>query len=195
MRNAVLTFVVPVLLGAISFAQPPKNSAPSATPKPSPMPQSSQPSASQAQKEFPSPSGYPNPAGGMEILSDTMGVDFRPYVIVMKEKINKRWVELMPKAALPPEMKSGVVILKFSILHNGKVMGLTVEEPSGDKSLDQAAFDALADSSPLPALPESFKGTYLSIRSHFSYNPPKHKQTQAGPSAQSPTTKQNPENK
>jgi TonB family protein len=195
MRNSVLSFVVPVLLSAISFAQPPKNSAPSATPTPTSIPQSSQPSASQTWKEFPTPSGHPNPAGGLEILSDTMGVDFRPYLIVMKEKINKRWVQLMPGAAVAPELKSGVVVLKFSILHNGKVMGLTVEEPSGDKSLDQAAFDALADSSPLPALPESFKGAYLSIRSHFYYNPPEHKQTQARSSAQLPAAKQNPERK
>jgi TonB family protein len=171
MRNCVVSFLVPILFTATTFAQAHKNASPS--PTPSPTPQSSPGPTTQTPKKFPSPFAHPVQSGGMEIITDTRGVDFGAYMIVLKDKVNKRWVEIMPKSALPPELRSGEVSVMFSILRNGKVQGLSIDDSSGDKSLDQAAFDALADSSPLPALPEAFVGDYLMIRAHFVYNPAK----------------------
>ncbi|HZE81725.1 MAG TPA: hypothetical protein VE604_12555, partial [Candidatus Polarisedimenticolia bacterium] len=44
--------------------------------------------------------------GGIEILSDTMGVDFGPYMRHLKVTVQGHWNALIPAVALPPLSKS-----------------------------------------------------------------------------------------
>lgn len=111
--------------------------------------------------------------GDLEILSDTMGVDFGPYMRRLRQAVQEHWDPLIPQSAMPPEMKRGVVIIEFAILKDGKVAGLRVINGSGDTALDRAAYGAITYAIPLPQLPANFNGEYLLLRAHFLYNPDK----------------------
>ena len=111
--------------------------------------------------------------GGLEILSDTMGVDFGPYMKRLKFTVENHWEPLIPQSALPPVMKKGVVVIEFAITKDGRVMGMKLISGSGDVALDRAAWGAITDAIPLPNLPAVFTGDYLQIRARFYYNPDK----------------------
>ncbi|HEY1940076.1 MAG TPA: TonB family protein [Candidatus Angelobacter sp.] len=111
--------------------------------------------------------------GGLEILSDTMGVDFGPYMARLKYTVEKHWDPLIPESAMPPVMKKGVVIIEFAITKDGEVKGMKLIGSSGDVALDRAAWGAITDAIPLPNLPTVFAGEYLLIRARFYYNPDK----------------------
>src|SRR6266481_263890 len=110
--------------------------------------------------------------GAVEILSDTMGVDFGPYLQRLHFVVQQRWDVLIPQVALPPVMKKGVVVLEFAILPDGRVQGLKVVASSGDESLDRAAFGSISNGA-LPQLPPEYKGKYLLLRARYYYNPDK----------------------
>ena len=111
--------------------------------------------------------------GGLEILSDTMGVDFGPYMKRLKFTVEDHWGPLIPQSAQPPVLKKGVVVIEFSITKDGRVMGMKLISKSGDVALDRAAWGAITDAIPLPNLPKDFAGDYLTIRGVFYYNPDK----------------------
>jgi TonB family protein len=110
---------------------------------------------------------------GLEILSDTLGVDFGPYMKRLRFTVQNHWDPLIPESALPPVMKKGVVIVEFSIGKDGRVSGMKLISSSGDVALDRAAWGAITDAIPLPNLPTQFAGEYLTIRARFYYNPDK----------------------
>lgn len=110
---------------------------------------------------------------GMEILSDTLGVDFGPYMKRLHYTVQNHWDPLIPESALPPVMKKGVVVIQFSIGKDGRVMGMKLISSSGDTALDRAAWGAITDAIPLPKLPVQFAGQYLELRARFYYNPDK----------------------
>lgn len=123
--------------------------------------------------------GFGNPQrqvlGGAEILSDTMGVDFAPYLSRIQHDINRNWQAIIPEAAMPPLMKRGRVILEFAITKDGRVADLRISNggKSGDVSLDRAAWGGVLGSNPFPPLPNDFHGEYIAIRCYFYYNPDK----------------------
>ena len=108
--------------------------------------------------------------GDVEILSDTMGVDFGPYLQRVLYEIKTHWYNLVPEVARAPMMKKGKLAIDFSILKEGNVAGQTLRLSSGDLALDRAAWGGITDSNPLPPLPSQFKGTYLQLRIIFYYN-------------------------
>ena|SRR5690348_14704443 len=111
--------------------------------------------------------------GPMDILSDTMGVDFGPYLARVLQNVKYNWYNLIPEVARPPLMKKGKVSIQFVILKNGSIAGLAVVAGSGDVSLDRAAYGGITASNPFPPLPSEFRGDYLALRFHFYYNPDK----------------------
>ena len=116
--------------------------------------------------------GTPHGAvGPMDILSDTMGVDFGPYLQRVLHVVRENWYTLIPEVARAPLMKRGKVSIEFAILKNGQVAGLRIIGPSGDIALDRAAYGGITASNPFQPLPGEFKGEYLALRFHFFYNP------------------------
>jgi len=111
--------------------------------------------------------------GPMEILSDTMGVDFGPYLQRILHDVKVNWYNLVPESARPPIMKKGKVAIEFAIMKDGSVRGMQLEPggSSGDAALDRAAWGGITASNPFPPLPDEFKGQYLALRFHFYYNP------------------------
>jgi len=114
-----------------------------------------------------------NVQGAMDILSDTMGVDFGPYLERVLHDVKFNWYNLIPEVARPPLMKKGKVAIEFAIDKHGAVMGMRLLGPSGDVSLDRAAWGGITASNPFPPLPSEFRGEYLALRFRFYYNPDK----------------------
>jgi len=105
--------------------------------------------------------------GPLEILSDTMGVDFDPYLKRLLHVVRENWVNGIPESAV---MKRGRVIIEFAILKDGTVAGMKIVEPSGDIPLDRAAYAGIKGSFPFQPLPSDFGGPYLALRFAFYYN-------------------------
>src|SRR5579872_6074335 len=61
------------------------------------------------------------PNGGVEILSDTQGVDFSPWLRSWRAETDNNWNQLKPDDAKSHALKSGVVTIRFKILSNGKI--------------------------------------------------------------------------
>jgi TonB family protein len=109
--------------------------------------------------------------GNMDVLSDTMGVDFGGYLSRVLHDVRLNWYNLIPEVARPPIMKKGKVTIEFAITKDGGVSGMTLVGPSGDVSLDRAAWGGITASNPFPPLPTQFPGQYIALRFHFYYNP------------------------
>ena len=109
--------------------------------------------------------------GNLEVLSDTMGVDFGPYLSRVVQNVRENWYTLIPEVARPPIMKKGKVAIQFAIMKDGSVAGMQWAGSSGDIALDRAAWGGITASNPFPPLPTEFKGQYLALRFYFYYNP------------------------
>ncbi|MGD0732294.1 MAG: energy transducer TonB [Terracidiphilus sp.] len=109
--------------------------------------------------------------GGIEILSDTQGVDFRNWLQRWHYETERTWDPLIPDEVNPPILKSGQVMIHFKVLPNGRLMdgSMILEGSSGDTALDRAAWGALTGSN-YPPLPRDFHGPYLELRALFMYN-------------------------
>ncbi len=116
--------------------------------------------------------GKPTAAvGPLEVLSDTMGVDFGPYLQRVLHDVKMNWYNLIPESARAPLMKKGKVTIEFAILKNGTVAGMRLVSTSGDVALDRGAWGGITGSNPFPPLPSEFGGQYLALRFAFYYNP------------------------
>jgi outer membrane biosynthesis protein TonB len=105
-----------------------------------------------------------------EILTDTMGVDFGPYITRILQVIKQNWIIGLPPSAYPPIWKAGKDSIDFTILKNGQVTGMVWHSGSGDIALDRAAWGSITGSNPLPALPKEFPGPNLGLRLNFYLN-------------------------
>jgi TonB family protein len=108
--------------------------------------------------------------GALEILSDTQGVDFGPYLQRILQDVRENWYHLIPPSA---EMKKGKLAIEFAITKDGQVAGMKLIATSGDTALDRAAWGGITASDPFPPLPTEFGGQYLALRFRFYYNPDK----------------------
>ncbi len=105
-----------------------------------------------------------------EILTDTMGVDFGPYMTRIVQIVKQNWYTLMPPSVYPPILKQGKLALEFVILKDGTVSGLVRDTSSGDVALDRAAWGSITASTPFPPLPKEFPGKLLGLRFYYFYN-------------------------
>jgi len=107
--------------------------------------------------------------GGLQILSDTQGVDFSSWIARWHYITLHTWEPLIPPEADPPISKQGVVQVRFKVLPNGQVVDMVLEGRSGETAFDRAAWGAIVGSS-YPTLPRDFHGPFLELRASFFYN-------------------------
>jgi TonB family protein len=107
----------------------------------------------------------------IEIVSDTLGVDFAPYLSRLHVQVYNNWFAVMPETAKAPWRTKGTVVIEFTIMKDGTVTGLRILQGSGNVALDRAAYAAISASNPMPQLPTGFKADFLTMRAHFFYNP------------------------
>jgi TonB family protein len=105
-----------------------------------------------------------------EILTDTMGVDFGPYLTRITQIVRQNWYSIMPPSVYPPISKQGKLSIEFVILKDGKTTGMVVHTSSGDVALDRAAWGSITASTPFPPLPKEFPGQILGLRFYYFYN-------------------------
>jgi TonB family protein len=108
--------------------------------------------------------------GNLDVLSDTMGVDFGPYLQRVLHDVKQNWYNAIPESA---QMKKGKLSIEFAITKDGRVAGMKLVATSGDTPLDRAAWAGITGSDPFPPLPTEFGGQYLALRFTFFYNPSK----------------------
>ena len=109
-------------------------------------------------------------SSALELLSDPMGVDFRPYLIRILAVIRRNWFLVLPEGARMGQR--GRTVVQFSIAKDGSVPKLVIHVPSGSEPLDRAAVAGISASNPLPPLPNEYRGNALRLQLVFSYNMP-----------------------
>jgi TonB family protein len=102
----------------------------------------------------------------VSVMTDINGVDFAPYLEMMKQRVKREWYSLVPSTVLKP----GCLSIQFKILQNGSVADVHGVSTSGDVGLDRAAFAGILAVDSFPPLPAGFKGDHLDLRFNFSYN-------------------------
>lgn len=123
--------------------------------------------------------GYPGGGGsqgeagaGLQMLTDTQGVDFRSYLDRVYVSVKRNWFAIMPESAIMGDQ--GIVSLKFKIYRDGTVVAEDpeLERSSGKQPLDRAATSSIRASSPFEPLPAAFTGPYIELRFIYFYNLP-----------------------
>jgi TonB family protein len=107
-------------------------------------------------------------ASNLELLSDPMGVDFRPYLIKILSAVRRNWFAVMPEAARLG--RAGRVSIQFAIARDGSVPKLVIVGHSGTDALDRAAVAGISASNPFPPLPTEFRGQQVRLQFNFQYN-------------------------
>jgi TonB family protein len=119
--------------------------------------------------------GLPASPGGpqsqLNMKSDPMGVDFKPYLIRVLATVKRNWLAVYPEAARLGSR--GKATVEFSIGTDGKIQKIVITSQTGSRPLDEAAVAALSMSNPLPALPPDFKGQRIILQFTFAYNIPR----------------------
>jgi TonB family protein len=155
MRIAILLF-----FGVLAFGQ----DASSAPGTPSQPPANSAPEQEQA-----AIANHTRNLGALDILSNTYGIDFGPYLTGVLRNVRENWFRLIPAS---DQIKNGRLAIEFEIAKEGKVPDMRLVATSGDRSLDSYAWGSITASNPFPPLPKAFPDAYLHLRFRFYYNAP-----------------------
>lgn len=108
--------------------------------------------------------------GPAEILSDTQGVNFNPYLQRILREIYDQWIPLIPEEARPPLRKSGITMVRFRILPDGTIGGMWLDGSTHDDALNKAAWGSITGVGQFPPLPSQFHGPNLELRIHYLVN-------------------------
>jgi hypothetical protein len=107
----------------------------------------------------------------LEVLTDTMGVDFGPYLTQVVKTVKQNWYDLIPPSAYPRIKKQGKVVIEFSIQKDGSVKRMKLDTPLEDVPLERAAWGSITASDRFAALPKEFGGDRIGLRFYYYYNP------------------------
>jgi TonB family protein len=108
--------------------------------------------------------------GGPEILSDTQGVNFQPYLQRILRLIYQQWIPLLPEEARPPLNKRGTTQVRFTINPDGTIAAMHLDGSSHDDALNRAAWGSITGVGQFPPLPKQFHGPNLELRIHYLVN-------------------------
>ena len=107
---------------------------------------------------------------GVDILSDTEGVDFNPYLQRIMREIYETWLPLIPEEARPPLNKQGETQIRFIILPDGRIGGMALEGSTHDDAINKSCWGSITGVGQFPALPSQFHGPKLELRVHYLVN-------------------------
>ncbi len=108
-----------------------------------------------------------NGPAGVEILSDTLGVDFGPYIKHLLRMLYESWVPLIPEETRPPLNKEGTTLIRFRIEKDGSLSYMHLDDSSHDDAINRAAWGSVTGVGSFPPLPANFTGPNLDLRVHF----------------------------
>ncbi len=107
---------------------------------------------------------------GIDLLSDTQGVDFSPYLNGILKQIHGQWVKLLPVERRTPQNKNGVTLIRLTITPDGSLTAMHLERSAQNHALDRAAWGSITGAGQFPPLPKGFHGQNLELRVHFRVN-------------------------
>jgi len=102
--------------------------------------------------------------------SDVRIGNLEPYLKKVMERVKANWYKQIPAVAQSPTLKRGTVWLESRVTTDGIIDDVQYVESSGYTALDRAAYQAIADSNPVPPLPINLVCPSLEIRFPFTYN-------------------------
>ncbi len=109
----------------------------------------------------------------VEIVSQPPREDrenLKGYWTGVESRTKERWMRALPALAKPPLSTPGVVKIDCWIHTDGRVTGMTLEQPSGQVALDRAAWAGITGSAPYDAYPYGIAVEQVKVRFTFSYN-------------------------
>ena len=124
---------------------------------------------------------------GLEMLTDTEGIDFNTYLRTVYISIRQNWYAIMPPSVQAGQQ--GVNKVAFRVMQDGKVpedfVKLAVH--SGKEELDGASLVAIraTAAAPFSHLPEKFSHPFIALRVTFYYNMSLKSSDQGGKSTKS----------
>jgi protein TonB len=142
---------------------PPQPSADEAPPPPSnevPFGQGGKPALSYGQ--FPTGAG----SAGIGFGDGTFGDRYAWYVQAITRRISQNWLQSMVDSRLRVAPR---VYLTFQIGRNGAITSIETMQSSGFPALDRSALRAILASNPLPALPNDYRGSSVTVSFYFEY--------------------------
>ncbi|WP_433967623.1 energy transducer TonB [Tunturiibacter gelidiferens] len=100
-------------------------------------------------------SGRSGMGTGADILSDTQGVDFGPYIRRILGDIKRNWIPLIPEEARPPLNKQGETLIRFTILPDGRIAAMNLDGSSQDQAIDRACWGGITGVGQFPRSPQT----------------------------------------
>lgn len=133
-----------------------------ARPEPRPtLPQPSMRAPGPAAPAAPGAAAGTGPSDGLgSVSADMPDFPYPWYLTLLRQKIWEQWSARMPPGTLE-------CLVQFSILRDGAITDVRVEETSGDAAFDYAAMGAVRGAVPLPPLPPAFKERFLKVHIQF----------------------------
>jgi TonB family protein len=110
--------------------------------------------------------GQQGASSGVDILSDTQGVDFNDYIKHLLAMIKAAWLPLIPEECYPPLSKEGRTLIRFTIEQNGTVSAMNLDDSTHDRAIDKAAWGSITSVGQFRPLPAAYKGS-LELRIMF----------------------------
>ncbi len=98
--------------------------------------------------------GGGGPNAGIE--TDMPNFPYPWYITQVRSALWNQWSAKMPK-------QSGQSVIVFSILPNGSIVDLRIEESSGEAAFDLTALGSVQDATPFASLPRGFDEPFLKI--------------------------------
>ena len=111
--------------------------------------------------------GHQGANTGLEVLSDTLGVDFGPYIKQLLRMVRAAWVPLIPEETRPPLNKEGTTLIRFRIEPDGRVSSMNLDDSTHDDAINRAAWGGITGVGQFQPLPKEFKGPNLELRIQF----------------------------
>jgi TonB family protein len=111
------------------------------------------------------PAQSPDLKLGVDILSDTGGVNLAPYVRNLVSDLKKHWSSPAAQSN-SPSLKQQETVLTLTIAPNGQLAAMKLETPGHDSALNQAAWNAAKTTSFSPP-PAGMTNPNLKLRVHF----------------------------
>ena len=96
--------------------------------------------------------------------------NLKAYWTAVEAHTKGRWIEGLPAAAKPPLSTPGEVKIDCWVHTDGRVTNMVLEEPSGNVTLDRAAWAAITGSVPYDSFPYGIAVAQVRVRFTFVYN-------------------------
>ena len=105
---------------------------------------------------------------GVEVL--TPGFQDDEYLKKIIAQIRTTWEPLIPEEARPPLNKQGETQIRFTILADGRIGGMTLEWSTHDDAINKSCWGSITGVGQFPPLPAQFHGPNIELRVHYLVN-------------------------